>query len=142
ERARTVLPCDGWVPSAPYDDGGSHGPACRVSPFGSTWLAPPDDGGSLGSSCRVTSTWLSLRKILHGIRARERARTVLPCDGWVPSGSHDDVGSFGPACRVSPLGSTWLSMCGSPMCDRLIGSHVRGRVEMSYIDRINEKRRV
>ncbi|RXH90328.1 hypothetical protein DVH24_032685 [Malus domestica] len=77
-----------------------------------------------------------------GIKARERACTVLPRDGWVPLAPRDDGGSLGPACRVSPLDSTWLSMCRSPTYNPLIGSHVRRRVEMSHIDRINEKRRV
>ncbi|RXH67544.1 hypothetical protein DVH24_027691 [Malus domestica] len=70
------------------------------------------------------------------------ACTVLSRDGWVPLGLHDDDGSLGPACRVSPLGSTWLSMCGSSTCDPLIGSHTRGCVEMSHIDCINDKIRV
>ncbi|RXH95520.1 hypothetical protein DVH24_008020 [Malus domestica] len=52
--------------------------------------------------------------------------------GFVPY-CHVMDGSFGPACRVSPFGSTWLSMCGSPTYELLIGSHMRGRVEMSHI---------
>ena len=80
--------------------------------------------------------------VLHGIRARKWAHIVLPRDGWVPLAPCDDGGSLGPACRLSSLGSTWLSKYESPKCDPLIGSHVRGRVEMSHNDRINDKRRV
>ncbi|CAN6559187.1 unnamed protein product [Malus baccata var. baccata] len=55
----------------------------------------------------------------------ERARTVLPCDEWIPLAPHNDGGSLSPACKVSPLDSTWLSMCRSSTCDPLLGSHVR-----------------
>ncbi|RXH88528.1 hypothetical protein DVH24_000127 [Malus domestica] len=34
--AHIVLPCDGWVPLALCDDGGSLGPVCRVSSLGSS----------------------------------------------------------------------------------------------------------
>ena len=42
--------------------------------------------------------------------------------GWVPNG---------PARRVSPDGSTWLPMCGSPRVTHKMGSHVRGSVGKS-----------
>ncbi|RXH75902.1 hypothetical protein DVH24_042689 [Malus domestica] len=92
------------------------------------------------SDSMVEAHQVCARQLIQPIR--ERVRNVLPHDGWVSLTPRDDAGSLGLVCRVSSLNSTWLSMCGSPTCDPLIGSPVRWRVEMSHINRINEKRRV
>ena len=47
-------------------------------------------------------------------------------------GLRNDGGSLGLACRVSPLGFTWLSMCESSTWNLISGSHMRARVEMSH----------
>ncbi|RXI05610.1 hypothetical protein DVH24_017652 [Malus domestica] len=56
--------------------------------------------------CWKWAVWPVSLIILHPIRARERASTILLRDGWVPLFPRDDGGSLGLACRVSPLGST------------------------------------
>ncbi|RXI08446.1 hypothetical protein DVH24_022590 [Malus domestica] len=93
----------------------------------------------MDSACGNYQVGDSINDVGSGPSDQPRSGPVLSCH--VPLTSRNDGGSLGLACRVSSLGSTWLSMCESPTWDPISGSHVRGHVEMSHIDRINEKKK-